>query len=134
MSGFEALYLGAAGYRKLEFALGNDAEMYLVEMADIRFIALTGCRKREGFLANGYIPELWGRSRSYGNDYLTATLYAVVNGHNQSQTSDLLPWNYKDRLANYAWIRRVGRSTGYDFIEKGPIEPKVKKPRFFQSL
>ncbi|WP_416236499.1 transposase domain-containing protein [Pseudorhodobacter sp.] len=30
--------------------------------------------------------------------YLTQTLQATVNGHKQSQTDDLLPWNYTTKV------------------------------------
>ena len=30
--------------------------------------------------------------------YLTATLRAIVNGHNQSQIDGLLPWNYTAKV------------------------------------
>ncbi|MBB6487798.1 hypothetical protein [Rhizobium lusitanum] len=32
--------------------------------------------------------------------YLTSTLIAIVNGHKQSQTGDLSPWNYAERTGD----------------------------------
>ena len=46
-SGFEALYLDAAGFRKLAVALDEEVEANAIEVAVVRFIALTGCHRGE---------------------------------------------------------------------------------------
>ena len=60
-SGFKAEYLNASGYRKLAIALKDETAAHPVEVAAIRFLILTGCRRGE---AEGLMWSMIDKNRA----------------------------------------------------------------------
>jgi len=60
-SGFKAEYLNASGYRELAIALKDETAAHPVEVAAIRFLILTGCRRGE---AEGLMWSMIDKNRA----------------------------------------------------------------------